>query len=615
MNKRSFLLTLICLLIGVSLSACRESSQAQLDAQATQAAVNQEAARTAASPSPTHTSAPTSTLTPIPTNTPTSTSSPTYTPSSTPTATLTPTPEPTDTPVPTETPTSTVTPSPTLSPSVASQVAMPLGPVDLVIQDGWLYTANILGDSVMKLRLSDGAVVSTFPIADDPAKLLAEGEFLWVVAAHSNEVIKLRQSDGDEVGRFVVGENPIALASDGEFLWVANCVSNNLSKLRLSDGMTVATFSTSTCPGDLVVEGDTIWAFSRVSNEVTRLYRSDGSLVGKYPFLNPNIELYGEGARYALLVEDYIWVAHGFGLSRLRVSDGSLVETYPDLASALVSDGNFLWTANEYSDTISKLSLTDGTRLAIYPLKDTIGSAKPAALAIYGDSLWVANFQSNDISRVNIADGSLIATYPLGSRASSSERITRIPGLEIPERLFFPQAGNENLSEDTSVLYSEGDWILVAGRTTTLPIPKGWATIEDGVTTTIFPGTLDNPENIPPVYVSSGGMEFGDDTSTSTDAVKGVEERAGQNPNVTLLRKEIVDANKGYVFGTQQFETGEKEYFLQLMYVGEGWYYVFLAVGNGQYWNDYYPIIQAMAARWVGMDNTWLGVSLPDNLQ
>src|SRR5215467_12863536 len=51
--------------------------------------------------------------------------------------------------------------------------------------------------------------------------------FGWRTRAMRNTVTKLRASDGALLGTFAVGENPVGVAFDGTSVWVANSNSNS----------------------------------------------------------------------------------------------------------------------------------------------------------------------------------------------------------------------------------------------------------------------------------------------------------------------------------------------------------------------------------------------------
>jgi YVTN family beta-propeller protein len=75
---------------------------------------------------------------------------------------------------------------------------------------------------------------------------------------------------------------------------------------------------------------------------------------------------------------------------------------------AVVFDGVSLWVANEFDNTVTRLSAT-GAILGTY----TVGR-RPLGLATDGKSLWVANYLDNSVSHLTVEGGALVGTYAVG---------------------------------------------------------------------------------------------------------------------------------------------------------------------------------------------------------
>jgi hypothetical protein len=54
-----------------------------------------------------------------------------------------------------------------------------------------------------------------------PASLAYDGADIWVVNSNGNTITKLRASDGANLGTVTVGQYPEYLAFDGANVWVA----------------------------------------------------------------------------------------------------------------------------------------------------------------------------------------------------------------------------------------------------------------------------------------------------------------------------------------------------------------------------------------------------------
>jgi tetratricopeptide (TPR) repeat protein len=202
--------------------------------------------------------------------------------------------------------------------------------------------------------------------------------------------------------------------------------------------------------------------------------------------------------------------------------------------------------------------------------------------------------------------------------AEFNKGAARIPDMKIKDDLFSRDAGASNFSDDSPILYSKGDWFLVQSAWTRsmLPIPSGWTTIESGSTYILFsPDGNVEDLSMGSIRIILGGEGYEGDTKTSEEAITELEESVSGDPDLEILKKEIVDTEKAYVFFRIQMETGRKGYLL-IVYSRDplGWFHTFLAITHEEDWDDYYPIIQAMVEYWYGLYDNPLGVALPDTL-
>src|ERR1017187_6728285 len=75
-----------------------------------------------------------------------------------------------------------------------------------------------------------------FPIGNQPYGLCFDGANIWSANLNGNTVSKLRAADGAPLGTFKVGNQPYGLCFDGANIWSANLNGNTVSKLRAADG-------------------------------------------------------------------------------------------------------------------------------------------------------------------------------------------------------------------------------------------------------------------------------------------------------------------------------------------------------------------------------------------
>ncbi len=67
----------------------------------------------------------------------------------------------------------------------------------------------------------------SFAAGTDPLNMAFDGAHIWVGNNNGNSVTKLRASDGANLGTFPLGTNPTGIAFDGANIWVALHVGGN----------------------------------------------------------------------------------------------------------------------------------------------------------------------------------------------------------------------------------------------------------------------------------------------------------------------------------------------------------------------------------------------------
>ncbi|MDX6612702.1 MAG: hypothetical protein QOD75_1888 [Blastocatellia bacterium] len=110
----------------------------------------------------------------------------------------------------------------------------------------------------------------------------------------------------------------------------------------------------------------------------------------------------------------YLWIANAYAntVTRLLLADGSSQGSFPCgvSPSSLAYDGTYLWVANGGVNQVTRLLAADGSNQGTF----TVGNY--ARAVVYADPyIWVANFQDNTVSRLLTADGSNHGTFPVGN--------------------------------------------------------------------------------------------------------------------------------------------------------------------------------------------------------
>jgi len=125
------------------------------------------------------------------------------------------------------------------------------------------------GNFTTKRRVSDGTSLGILSIRS--TQIAFDGTNLWFTDSLGNSVRKVRPSDGVVIGTFAVGLHPDGLAFDGTNIWVANSGTNTLTKLRASDGAVLDTIPVGLSPQSVVFDGLAIWVTNTNSNSISKI--------------------------------------------------------------------------------------------------------------------------------------------------------------------------------------------------------------------------------------------------------------------------------------------------------------------------------------------------------
>jgi len=201
--------------------------------------------------------------------------------------------------------------------------------------------------------------------------------------------------------------------------------------------------------------------------------------------------------------------------------------------------------------------------------------------------------------------GQSVALTPTGQTYS-------MPKNKIAKNLFQPNAGTNGFGKSPIEPYSKGDWDLSIFWATNayIPIPRGWTVIEMQNQMVIFPN-LNDSDGAYPITIVLGLLGPESDNKPIEDALSD----AGSQTSSKISLTEIVDSQKGYIFGDGQLNTGEQIYDLVIISKDHlRKYNYFRVIAFTEKWEDYYPIVKDMESNWVLADGTIMGVSLPDSL-
>ncbi len=265
-------------------------------------------------------------------------------------------------------------------------------PNQIAFDGSHIWVTNAGPMNVMKIRVSDGAIVGTYPVTGGSVGIAFDGSNMWVTNGGSG-ITKLRASDGANLGTFMTGGSfPYYAAFDGENMWVSNSGFNNVTKLRASDGANLGSFVVGNGARGVVFDGENIWVVSSLKDQVTKLRASDGANLGSFPTGSfPSGPIAFDGAN--------IWVPFSTGITKIRASDGANLGTFATGSGPYFAafDGSNIWVTNYGGNSVTKIRASDGVILGTY-----IVGASPQGIAFDGSSMWVTNFNAGTVTKVPV---------------------------------------------------------------------------------------------------------------------------------------------------------------------------------------------------------------------
>jgi hypothetical protein len=207
------------------------------------------------------------------------------------------------------------------------------------------------------------------------------------------------------------------------------------------------------------------------------------------------------------------------------------------------------------------------------------------------------------------------------------ELTARIPTLDIPDELLLPEVGAQNFDQFTHVLGQQDDWFLVTTFDSIYPLPAGWTTLSTGKEDAILvfrKGGIQIQEDSgsdivfdqeADIIITVGGSAG--QYQTADEIIAELEGAFQQQPNLSIIEQQVVDPKKAYIFLELNPESDDPAYrfILFSQQPSDGWFRTLSVITDVQDWDEYYPIIRAIAENWaLSWDNSTLGVTLPDTL-
>jgi len=155
---------------------------------------------------------------------------------------------------------------------------------------------------------------------------------------------------------------------------------------------------------ELAFDGSSMWVSGDTT--VTKLRASDGVNLGTF-------STGGTGGAGVAFDGSNIWVVNNGSdtVSRLSISNGALFNPSPvgHLPQDIAFDGENMWVTNNGDNTVTRLHGTGAVSFGLFP----VGNA-PIGVAFDGANIWVANHLDNTVTKLRASDGANLGTFPAG---------------------------------------------------------------------------------------------------------------------------------------------------------------------------------------------------------
>lgn len=324
-----------------------------------------------------------------------------------------------------------------LSPAVVQAAHAPIA------DSGFVYTANEFGNSVSRIELSTGDVL-TLPVSISPhnVQVTADGGTLLVAGTelggegHDGGMADMEgMAEGrglllvfdtadfgaGPVTEIEVGEHPAHVIADrdGRRAFVANSEDGNVSVVDLVAGVVTGVISTGAFPHGLRQSpvSSEIYVADVEDDSVSVLDPDEMSEVARIPVGDAPVQVGfipdGSLAFVSLRDEDKVAIidtATRSVIGTVAVGDGPIqVFATPDADSVFVANQG---TEAAPANTVSVLDVATGT------VTDTIEVGRGAhgvAVSADGKLAFVTNIYEGTVSVISTAEGKVVATVPVGA--------------------------------------------------------------------------------------------------------------------------------------------------------------------------------------------------------
>jgi len=270
----------------------------------------------------------------------------------------------------------------------------------LVRSDGAdLWVANIGGNSVSRVRGSDGKLLETWTGANNAVGVLsAMGQVFVTGFTSPGTLYRIDPSQAAGAVTTVasnLGNDPFGIAFDGSRIWTANFFGTvSIVTPGASIPWTATTITTGfSQPRDVLYDGTNVWLTDAGVGTLLKLDGNGAILQTVTVGLLPD-KIVFDGAN--------IWVPNALSntVSVVRASNGALLRTLTanglDFPSAAAFDGQRVLVTNPPGDSASLWKAADLTALGFFDLGT---GASPAGACSDGVNFWIALSGTGQLAR------------------------------------------------------------------------------------------------------------------------------------------------------------------------------------------------------------------------
>ncbi len=229
-------------------------------------------------------------------------------------------------------------------------------PSDLLAENGHLWLASSLDQSMAKIDPTTGEIIEKSPLPFPPSHLAADGAALWSLHSYSNAVTQIDLESGAQK-TIDVGDFPAGIIAAEGALYISHLTGAEIWRLDRKTGDILKKYPLPSGGGAMAWHQNSLWAALPEANLVASIDPDSGELLRQTDVQGSPVALLAEGG--------WLWVAIEENNSVIAIgAEGEIVQTHslPDPPSALAWEScgencANLWIVSNRADSITRLPI------------------------------------------------------------------------------------------------------------------------------------------------------------------------------------------------------------------------------------------------------------------